>query len=556
MLLIAADFDISEMDKLQWGNRKRLRCVKVKDSSLNGKSDGSGGGGGVVKKKITSRVVDNINSHNNHTNNSSKEGHVLTTAPSPHRPNRELGMNRSITNDSRKASTSLSPEKEDRYYTTRGSGGFDDGTKVLFANPKEENRKIVWPKLLITLSSKEKEEDFMAMKGCKPPQRPKKRAKLIQRTILLVSPGAWLTDLCQERYEVREKKTSKKKDVPSQEANDVEIIMEMAAPVDEQEEAQNVESGNVPQQNNLNGTNATKRSPLEVHKEPYRPPPKKIQRAKAVEVVKTEGPKNVSEIWGHFTRLKAFERLGEEDHKFIDYFDDYEMNQEGECGGRRGKGKGSKIIGPPMDVDWTNARNFVKFLKIFYNVTLKFSGSSYITSNSFFRELATVHVGLSNMISKGDYQMASMALRMKEKFNKYWGNIDNINWLLFIAILLDPRYKLKYVNFGFATIYEGDGSFVKRMTGKVEDMLCLLYKHYAEPNFQQTGRDEHPKPGYNYMNVDDEDDPSELLESQFAKHLEDEECVESKSENLKDQAPLYHQMINSNEGGFSWFATP
>lgn len=26
----------------------------------------------------------------------------------------------------------------------------------------------------------------------------------------LVSPGAWLSDLCKERYEVREKKTSKK----------------------------------------------------------------------------------------------------------------------------------------------------------------------------------------------------------------------------------------------------------------------------------------------------------------------------------------------------------
>ncbi|KAL2239708.1 uncharacterized protein LOC105170590 [Sesamum indicum] len=200
------------MDKLQWGNRKRLRCVKVKDSSLNGKSDGGGGGGGggaVVKKKITSRVVDNNNSNNVHS--SSKDGHALPPVPSPHRPNRELGMSRSTANDSRKASASLSPEKEDRYYTTRGSGGFDVSSKALFANPKEENRKIVWPKLLITLSSKEKEEDFMAMKGCKPPQRPKKRAKLIQRTILLVSPGAWLTDLCQERYEVREKKTSKKK---------------------------------------------------------------------------------------------------------------------------------------------------------------------------------------------------------------------------------------------------------------------------------------------------------------------------------------------------------
>ena len=26
----------------------------------------------------------------------------------------------------------------------------------------------------------------------------------------MASPGAWLSDLCQERYEVREKKTSKK----------------------------------------------------------------------------------------------------------------------------------------------------------------------------------------------------------------------------------------------------------------------------------------------------------------------------------------------------------
>ena len=27
----------------------------------------------------------------------------------------------------------------------------------------------------------------------------------------MVSPGAWLTDMCQERYEVREKKSSNKK---------------------------------------------------------------------------------------------------------------------------------------------------------------------------------------------------------------------------------------------------------------------------------------------------------------------------------------------------------
>lgn len=41
----------------------------------------------------------------------------------------------------------------------------------------------VWPKFAIALTNKEKEEDFLVFKGSKLPQRPKKRAKLIQRTI-------------------------------------------------------------------------------------------------------------------------------------------------------------------------------------------------------------------------------------------------------------------------------------------------------------------------------------------------------------------------------------
>ena len=39
------------------------------------------------------------------------------------------------------------------------------------------------------------------------------------------------------------------------------------------------------------------------------------------------------------------------------------------------------------DVDWEKIRIFWKFLKIFYNATLRFSGANYVTSNSFFLEL-------------------------------------------------------------------------------------------------------------------------------------------------------------------------
>nr|XP_027088897.1 uncharacterized protein LOC113710216 isoform X2 [Coffea arabica] len=68
-----------------------------------------------------------------------------------------------------------------------------------------------WPRIYIPLSRKEKEEDFLAMKGTKLPQRPKKRPKTIDRILQYCFPGMWLSDLTRGRYEVREKKCPRKK---------------------------------------------------------------------------------------------------------------------------------------------------------------------------------------------------------------------------------------------------------------------------------------------------------------------------------------------------------
>ncbi|XP_022725701.1 uncharacterized protein LOC111282055 isoform X2 [Durio zibethinus] len=69
---------------------------------------------------------------------------------------------------------------------------------------------IEWPRIYVALSRKEKEDDFLAMKGTKLPQRPKKRAKNVDRTLQYCFPGMWLSDLTKSRYEVREKKSVKK----------------------------------------------------------------------------------------------------------------------------------------------------------------------------------------------------------------------------------------------------------------------------------------------------------------------------------------------------------
>ncbi|OEL34471.1 hypothetical protein BAE44_0004511 [Dichanthelium oligosanthes] len=70
--------------------------------------------------------------------------------------------------------------------------------------------KLELPRIYTTLSRKEKEEDFLAMKGTKLPQRPKRRPKNVEKAVNFICPGAWLTDVTRSRYEVREKKGPKK----------------------------------------------------------------------------------------------------------------------------------------------------------------------------------------------------------------------------------------------------------------------------------------------------------------------------------------------------------
>ena len=60
-----------------------------------------------------------------------------------------------------------------------------------------------------------------------------------------------------------------------------------------------------------------------------------------------------------------------------------------------------KVKGPPEKEDWNITRVFVKFLKMFYDVTLKFSGSLHVTSNVLFKELVYMQRTLEKMANAG-----------------------------------------------------------------------------------------------------------------------------------------------------------
>ncbi|KAL5789537.1 hypothetical protein ACOSQ2_004425 [Xanthoceras sorbifolium] len=69
-----------------------------------------------------------------------------------------------------------------------------------------------------------------------------------------------------------------------------------------------------------------------------------------------------------------------------------------------------------------------------------------------------------------------MTSSMKSKFDKYWGKIEDVNKLLIIALVLDPRYKLNYVKFCFGDMF--DDKKTKEMTCDIRLLLIQLYECY------------------------------------------------------------------------------
>ncbi|XP_062104123.1 zinc finger BED domain-containing protein RICESLEEPER 1-like [Humulus lupulus] len=139
---------------------------------------------------------------------------------------------------------------------------------------------------------------------------------------------------------------------------------------------------------------------------------------------------------------------------------------------------GEKVDDPPDTTDWTNVEVFVKFLKAFYELTLKLSGSLYVTLNLFFEEILQVQVELNQMKNSTNELMSKMAESMQLKFDKYWGNFENINLLQYIASILDPRFKMDVVRNGFRYLY--DPIEAENMIQKVENMMNSLYTFYKK----------------------------------------------------------------------------
>ncbi|KAF7815085.1 zinc finger BED domain-containing protein RICESLEEPER 2-like [Senna tora] len=69
-----------------------------------------------------------------------------------------------------------------------------------------------------------------------------------------------------------------------------------------------------------------------------------------------------------------------------------------------------------------------------------------------------------------------MAKNMKVKLDKYWDGGDNMNYMLFVAVVLDPRHKMAYIEFCFSKMYGLDKC--RHMLVKLKELLVNLFEYY------------------------------------------------------------------------------
>ncbi|XP_019441404.1 PREDICTED: uncharacterized protein LOC109346351 isoform X1 [Lupinus angustifolius] len=77
---------------------------------------------------------------------------------------------------------------------------------VVMKSPKLRGtpEKIEKVKFSVPLSRKEIEDDFMKLLGHRPPRRPKKRARIVQKQLDTLFPGLWLSEVTADSYKVPE----------------------------------------------------------------------------------------------------------------------------------------------------------------------------------------------------------------------------------------------------------------------------------------------------------------------------------------------------------------
>lgn len=210
----------------------------------------------------------------------------------------------------------------------------------------------------------------------------------------------------------------------------------------------------------------------------------------------------------------AFEKLEDEESSYREFF-----------------GKGN----PPSNDDWDIARAFSAFLKLFYEATKTFSTSQNVSLHTCFHQVSAIYCELKQATLNLNDFFASVGGDMMEKYNRYWGSPDKMNKMIYFGIILDPRYKLSYIEWAFKDMYGVGSKFGSDLVKFIKENLQKLYDWYKQAYDQEHNSIQPLGSGGN--NVSNDETNASVARSSlmaradaFEQHLEEQDSIDQQNE--------------------------
>ncbi|KAL0010693.1 hypothetical protein SO802_005801 [Lithocarpus litseifolius] len=134
-------------------------------------------------------------------------------------------------------------------------------------------------------------------------------------------------------------------------------------------------------------------------------------------------------------------------------------------------------IAPSME-EWKQVETLCTYLKHLFDAAIILTDLRYPATNTFFHEVSKIHIELTHAAMSEDPFVSNLIRPLQEKFDKYW---KDCYLVLAIAVVLDPRFKMKLVEFNFNKMYDEHAeSWIRAVNDSVHE-LFLEYIAQALP---------------------------------------------------------------------------
>ncbi|GAA0148026.1 hypothetical protein LIER_07576 [Lithospermum erythrorhizon] len=149
--------------------------------------------------------------------------------------------------------------------------------------------------------------------------------------------------------------------------------------------------------------------------------------------------------------------------------------------------------------EWKQVETLCVYLCHFYDAVNILTAPVYPTSNIFFDEVWKIHLELMHGTVSEDPLVCYITKPLLEKFERYW---RDCGLFLAAAVMMDPRFKMKLVEFSFNRIYGADAETWIKI---VEEGVHELFLEYVVQSLPAPTFVEDPHESLERTDIDQDD---------------------------------------------------